>query len=105
VVRGEERWRLLRCNGCFSSVSSSFVFSIFLVFAFALLTMFSLLCSGFMAALLVFLLPNKVVVQWGAAALVEGSSSSSSSSSSFSLFYFLSLLSFLLVVELLLTVA
>jgi hypothetical protein len=98
VVRGEERWRLLRCNGCFSSVSSSFVFSIFLVFAFALLTMFSLLCSGFMAALLVFLLPNKVVVQWGAAALVEGSSSSS-------LFYFLSLLLFLLVVELLLTVA
>jgi len=98
----EQRWRLLRCNGCFSSVSSSFVFSIFLVFAFALLTMFSLLCSGFMATLLVFLLPNKVVVQWGAATLVEGSSSSSSSSS---LFYFLSLLSFLLVVELLLTVA
>jgi hypothetical protein len=65
--------------------------------------MFSLLCSGFMAALLVFLLPNKVVVQWGAVALVEGSSSSSSLCSF--LFYFLSLLSFLLVVELLLTVA
>jgi hypothetical protein len=48
--------------------------------------MFSLLCSGFMAALLVFLLPNKVVVQWGAVALVEGSSSSSSLCSFFFLF-------------------
>ena len=102
MVHGEEQWRLLRCNGCSSSVSSSFIFSIFLVFASALLTMFSLLYSGFMAALLVFLLPNKVVVQWGAVALVEGSSSSSLCSF---LFYFLSLLSFLLVVELLLTVA
>ena len=103
MVHGEEQWRLLRCNGCSSSVSSSFIFSIFLDFASALLIMFSLLCSGFMAALLVFLLPNKVVVQWGAVALVEGSSSSSSLCSF--LFYFLSLLSFLLVVELLLTVA
>jgi hypothetical protein len=67
--------------------------------------MFSLLCSGFMAALLVFLLPNKVVVPWGAAALVEGFSSSYSSSMCSFLFCFLSLLSFLLVVELLLIVA
>jgi hypothetical protein len=51
----------------------------FLVFASAPLTMFSLLYSCFVAALLVFLLPNKMDVQQGAAASVEGFSSSSSS--------------------------
>ena len=63
MVRSKERWQLLQCNGCSSSVSSSLVFSIFLVFASALLTMFSLLCNCFVAALLVFLLPNKMDVQ------------------------------------------
>ena len=36
VVRGEERWQLLRCNGRSSSASCSFVFLFFLVFASAL---------------------------------------------------------------------
>jgi hypothetical protein len=31
VVRRKERWQLLQCNGRSSSVSSSLVFSIFLV--------------------------------------------------------------------------
>jgi hypothetical protein len=46
-----------------------------------------------MAVLLVFLLPNKVVMQWGAVALVNDSSSSYMCF--FLLFCFLSLLSFL----------
>jgi len=65
----EQRWFAARNDGGCCGVMGVFslfllplFFSIFLVFSSALLTMFSLLCSGVMAALLVFLLPNKVVL-------------------------------------------